>query len=328
MIESLPALPRPVRTLEHLLSRPLPPALLLALLVGVLPGCDTAGPPTHEPRYVVESYQVAGEPLAPVRLMRTVPVGRSFDARDDGVAGARVRVDLLAEGGSAARTYAYRPDPSTRGRYLPEDPDSVRPFRTYRLRVEIPDAETSLRARTTIPDTFRVLAGAPDTVTYRDGAHVPLPASKSRYPERRAIYLLNTRTAEPSLDRLTPTGRELVAGLESLSAFRDREDEGYTVGSLAGNEWPLTNAASYPSRSAGGRTITYPWEAVLFFGANRIEVHTVGDDLYDFIRTISVQKQGAGPAGYTNVIDHVRGGTGVFGGLARATHRVYVRRPE
>lgn len=278
------------------------------------------------PRYVLESYQVAGEPLAPVRVMEVGSIGEGFDARENGVASARVRVTRLGPRGRVAARHPYRAVPGVPGLYRPQDSVLARPLATYRVRVEIPDVEDPLRARTTIPDTFRVLSAAPDTVGFRSGAHVPLPVTESRYPGRGSIYLLNTRAPEPTFERLTPAGRELVAGLESLAAYANARNEPYTVGSLSGNEWPLTRAASYPRPRPGVRTITYPWRAVLFYGTNRIDVHVVDDNLYDFIRTVSAQKKGAGRGTFTGVLDHVENGTGVFGGLARASHTIYVRR--
>lgn len=314
-------------------------AVILAALGGS--GCEFMGPTDRKgPRFAVEAYLIAGTPLPRVRVMEIAPIeadsgGGKFEARAAGITGAKVQVARLSSSGSneragaaVAERFPYEPHPSIPGVHVPVDSARVVPTASYRLRVEVAGSEQPIIARTTVPDTFRVQANAPDTITYRKDEYLPLPVSTSRYPGRAPIYQLNTTVPDPTLEKLTPVGDTLVSSLESLAGYAGAVDEGYTVGSLAGNEWPLTRAASYPRPDPTTIRIAYPWRAVLFYGPNHIAVYALGDNLYDYIRSISAQKQNAGPGGFTGVIDHVDGGTGVFGGLAQAEQRVVIQRPD
>ena len=53
----------------------------------------------------------------------------------------------------------------------------------------------------------------------------------------------------------------------------------------------------------------------------------VDDNLFDFIRSQSVQQGGStlAPGEIPNVLDHIEGGTGIFGSLARVSHETFVR---
>jgi hypothetical protein len=80
----------------------------------------------------------------------------------------------------------------------------------------------------------------------------------------------------------------------------------------------------------GTLTLQLPWLAVAFYGRNRTTANAIDDNLYDFVRTQSAQQRGGGftPGSIPNVIEHVEGGTGVFGSIARQSYDVTVLRPE
>lgn len=65
-----------------------------------------------------------------------------------------------------------------------------------------------------------------------------------------------------------------------------------------------------------------------FYGPNEVGVNVIDDTLFDLIRTQQTQQgvpdAGLGPGEIPNVIEHVEGGTGVFGSYAEARQRIEV----
>ena len=51
----------------------------------------------------------------------------------------------------------------------------------------------------------------------------------------------------------------------------------------------LLNEANFSVDTDGSVTIRYPWIAVAFYGDNKLVASTVDDNIYDFIRSASVQ---------------------------------------
>lgn len=307
-----------------------PPRLAWTLIVLILnaaillTSCDfLESPAAMKPAYVLESYQIAGEPLGPVRLMETRPTDRKYDPREAAVTGAQVELQLLAEEDSVAARHPYRPAPGRPGIYVPIREDArVRPLGRYRLRALVGDS--LIRALTTVPDTFSLAPTNPDTVVYGGPQPFGIRVTESAYPGRAATYLLNTTIpdAQRTHAMLTPAGKDLVEGTEALNGGSP-----YTLGSLAGNEWPMRSAESYPRGEDGRLRITYPWENFVYYGPNTVHVHAVGENLRRFWRGDKAQAGGA-PGVIPNVRDQVEGGTGLLAGLARARYVVYVARPE
>lgn len=293
-------------------------------LVLLLSACDAAGPNAFEAEYVVESYQVAGEPLAEVRLSRTAPVDATYDFNELAVGGAAVAVELLrADGGVEAR-YAYRENPDRAGVYEAVDPVPVEPLRTYRLEVDLPEAEEAhLSATTAVPDTFRVVQAEADTVTFGSARQAAFTLTESRYPGRQqSYYRFTTETLleDPAVEDLTPVYRDLYERANGDIALSDL----FTASS------PILNEANYAAQSDGTLIIRLPWLAVAFYGPTRVQASALDDNLYDFFRSQQVQQGGStfSPGEIPNVLEHVEGGAGVFGSLARQDYAVYIRPPE
>lgn len=296
--------------------------VLILNAVILLAGCDFLES-THElsSTYVVESYQIAGEPLRHARVMESRSAEVKYEAGEAGVTGARVELELLTAEDSVQHRYPYRAHPDRAGIYVPAPPGgTIRPLRRYRLRVRLPESDSVLTATTTIPDTFSVAATNPDTVTYGETEQFGIRVRESHYPDRPAIYLLNTTITREQRTRsmLTPAGKELVEGTESLAG-----DSPYTLGSLSGNEWPMRSAEQYPHHGDGSLTVTYPWENFVYYGPNTVHVHTVCDNLHRYFKADKAQVGGA-PGEIPNVTDDVEGGAGLFAGIARQTYVVHV----
>lgn len=300
-------------------------ALFLAAL-GVIAGlvsCDASGPAPFEREVVVESYQMAGEPLAPVRLSRSLPLDSSYTFEDLAVQGADVRVDRLNAAGEVAATTTYVRDPDSLGYYVPqtvftsESTPRVEPLATYRLRVETPGG-ASIRATTTVPDTFSLTSVSRDTATYASDTEIAFRITPSTTPGRdQAFYIFSTEALEPTEDNLVPLVSEFIS-----------DDENITLQDVVVTSSPILNEAGYQQNPDGTFTLRLPWVAVAFYGPNEVRVNVIDANLYDFIRSQSAQQGGGAftPGSIPNVIESVEGGTGVFGSMASVSAEIYVER--
>lgn len=295
-------------------------ALLIGLLTGslLMAGCDMARPDAVEPQYVVESYLVAGEPLPTVRLTRTAPVNASYEYSDVAVHEAEVVIEQLGKSGAVEQRYPYVEERDTSGVYRPRGITQqvhVQPLGTYRLRVRV--AQTEITSTTVVPDTFSVVQIENNPAVYRGGEQVAFTVTQSAYPGRdQAFYVFTTVALDPTENQLTPFGAQLYE--EGDVSLRD----------LRLNASPVINEASYETNPEGTLTVRLPWFSVAFYGANSTTIHALDDNLYDFVRSRGAQQDGAAfaPGSIPNVIEHIAGGTGVFGSLARQTTTVDVVR--
>lgn len=295
--------------------------LCLFLLLAAL-GCDTVAPKPYTRQVVVESYQMAGQPMRKVRLMRTTSTSKAFDASKQSLQGAAVQIELLNPDGTTAARYPFQESASKQGVYLPIKRPTVKPRRTYRLRVTPPGSDKTITARTVVPDTFSLAAENPDTVQYNRTEHLSFRVTPSSYPDRPTIYQFYTWALDASAEQLTPAGKQLVKGTEALWTG----GVNYSPQNITHTNWPLVNESQYHHRSDGTIDVTYSWKGILFYGAVKIHTHAIDDNLYDLIRSEKAQQASASPGQILNVIDHVDGGTGIFGSMARATYTVYVER--
>ena len=291
--------------------------LLVAVLAG---GCGLLDPEPFEERYVVESYQVAGEPLAAVRLSRTADLGAQYDYRELSVTGAEVSVELLTEDGSVEESFAYVERVDSLGViYEPMDDAVVEPLRTYRLRARLPDAGHLITAQTLVPDTFSLVHATADTIVYQDVEPLHLRVTRSEYPGRQTIFVFSTEAVGPlSIQRLTPFLRSFL-----------EEEEDVDLEDLRLGSSPILNEANYQVHADGTITIPLTWIAVSWYGPLHISATALDDNLYDFIRSSTVQQQGGAtlaPGEIPGVLTHVDGATGVFGSYARVSYDIYVER--
>ncbi len=294
--------------------------VLLALMLA-LAACDGTVTPEHTPELVVESYQVAGELLQPVRLTRTVSVKATYDAAAVGVSGAQVRVFLLDETGAIESAFPYREAPGSRGVYVSRFGHRVEPLRTYRL--EVTDAATGaqLSAETLVPGAFEVVAAGADTVVYQSPQQYEVAVTPSRYPGRQSYYIFSIEALDPRAEQLTPFYSDIVD-----TTSEDVQDD---LAEFVVNESNIINQGNYDLNPDGTLRVRLPWLAVAFYGPTRLSVSAIDDNLYDFIRSQSVQQRGStlSPGEIPNVLEHVTGGHGVFGSYARVELSVFVARP-
>ena len=292
----------------------------LALLVG----CDLLEPrgeTTEQEDIVVESYQVAGEPLASVRLSESAPLDETYDFSEQALSGAEVAIERLEEDGTVAERYAYRERPDTVGVYEAEDSSvAVEPLGTYRLDVRLPDTDETVTATTVVPDTFQVTDVSATEVVYQGDDQIEYTVTPSAYPGRdQAFFIFSTEAQEVDKENLTPFFREgFERGEVELDEFRVTSS-------------PILNESSYEVDEETGRIrIQLPWISIAFYGLNRTRASAIDDNLFDFVRTQGAQQGGAGltPGSIPNVIDHVDGGTGVFGSMAEQAQDVQILPPD
>ncbi len=280
----------------------------------LLAGCDSTSPSDHVPEVVVESYLLAGERLPEVRVSRSTAVDEVYVFEENAVGNASVRILLLAVDGSIDVVYEYDAMNQSPGVYLPASVDNVLPERTYRLEIQVPGEAEAVTAETLVPGAFELVAANADTIVYQGASQLELDVTRSVYPGRQSIYIFSTESLQPVADLLTPFYRD-IAG--------DDDDD---VASLRITNSPLINEANYDVNPDGTLTIRLPWIAVAFFGQNRLTASALDDNLFDFIRTQSVQQGGStlSPGEIPNVIEHIDGGTGVFGSYARSSFVVNI----
>lgn len=289
-------------------------ATSLALLA-FLTTCEVYEQDSYEEYYVVESYLVANRQLPQVRVSTTAPVNDLYSFERAAIANAQVQIRLLNENGSDIdQVFTYNSD--TAGIYKPIDAHDVLPTRSYQLYVNIAETASEITATTVVPDTFSVVSAVLDTLIYQSTEQLEITVSESSYPGRQNVFIFNTIAQDPDIDNLTPVYSDL---------FLDDEDN--ELSELTNTSSGLLNAANFTINSDQSITIRYPWIAVAFYGDNKLVATTVDDNVYDFVRSESVQLGGStlSPGEIQNVITHVEGGLGIFGSLASDTIQTFIK---
>ncbi len=290
----------------------------LAVFVALsLAGCDSNGFEGHEPEVVVESYLIAGEPIAKVRLSRSASARRTYDFTQNSLKGAEVIVSRLDATGAVDEVTRFEEFEEQPGLYWPVEENVIRAGSTYRLDVS-PPGFRSVTATTIVPGAFELIRSSADTLVYQGGEQFELDVTRSEFPGRQSIFVFATESLTPSEELLTPFYRDITG---------DSEDD---IASLRITESPLINEGNYDVNEDGTLTIKLPWIAVAFFGPNRLTANALDDNMYDFLRSQTVQQGGStlAPGEISNVIEHIDGETGVFGSLSRSIFDVVIIPPQ
>lgn len=285
-------------------------------------GCEVYQQDEYEEYYVVESYLVAGRNLQQIRLSTTAPAFEFYSFENTAVAGATVHVQLLAANGTGVdQTFDYTM--TSPGIYLPNVDHAVLPSRTYQLFVSIPEGMSDhvLTGQTIVPGDFSILAGIQDTLVYQSTEQLEVTFSESSYPGRQNVYIFNTISEEPIVENLTPLYFDFFDGQENEQDALDLLVE------FSNTSSGLLNEANFTQNTDGTVTIRYPWLAVAFFGNNKIVANTIDDNLFDYIRSSSVQLGGStlSPGEIQNVITNIEGGIGVFGAVSTDTLPTFIK---
>ncbi|NND72962.1 MAG: DUF4249 family protein, partial [Rhodothermales bacterium] len=224
---------------------------------------------------------------------------------------------LLSPDGSVETSFLYEERDNL---YWPVGNHMVMPARTYKLHVDIPRSSEPLTATTIVPGDFEILEAAPDSVLYQDDVQFEVNVTESAYPGRQAVYVFSVESLDPTADNLTPFYREVINPDENPEDIED----------VIVNESFVINEANFEIHPDGTYSIKLPWLAVAFYGPNDIVVNTLDDNMFDFVRSHTVQQGGStfSPGEIPNVIDQVQGGTGVFGSITRRTAEVFIKDRE
>jgi len=291
--------------------------LFSILLLLILGSCDVYNQDSFQQQYVLESYLVAGKPLSKVRLSTTLPADEKYTFAKAAVSGAQVEIRLLDDKGDIIDTYTY--SEATPGIYLTNDQATVQPKKKYELYVTIPnDQNHVLQAQTIVPDTFRTLTVPPDSIVYQSADQLSLKSTRSYYPGRQNIFVFNVLAQDAKVENYTPFYKDITG-----------DDAEKDIADYQNNQSNIVNEGNYEINGDGTITLRLPWIGFAFFGRNKIVTNAIDDNVYDFLRSQSVQTGGStlSPGQIQNVIDHVEGGTGVFGSMATDTVSTYLKRP-
>lgn len=277
-----------------------------------LPGCEFYPQDEYEEQYVVEAYLTAGENIDDVLLSTTAPFEEEYKFEDFAVSGAEIAIFELNDEGNRARTIPMVDQGN--GVYKAGMDVTARPLHDYELEVITPEHDT-LRAFTTVPDTFSVARVVRDETVFQSDEQIEVDLTLSKYPGRQNIYIFSTLALDTENYPMTP-----------LYDTEDEEDREIAK-QIRSN---IVTEGNYDINDDKTITLTYPWLAVAWFGPNRVTVYAIDDNTYDFFRSQDIQLGGntQAPGQIENVITHIEGGTGLFGASAGASFDFYVRMPE
>lgn len=297
---------------------------VLLLVVGLL-GCDATAP-APDTQIVVEAYLQGGAPMPPIRLTRSVETDDAYVTSKAAVRDATVEVRRLTEEGTPEETIAFSEQEP--GLYRPDAAPRVQSRTTYELAVSTPEG-AQVTATTTVPDTISIAAAENTTVVYQGPNQPTFTITDPQSSRAQQEVLVLTTTS------LLDFGRPESQLREELTPFyaEDYDPEEDSIGVFRTTSSGVLNEANFDRDAAGRITTRLPWISVAFYGPNEAAIHVIDDNLFDLIRSQQAQSPGGpggglGPGEIPNVIEHVDGGTGVFGSYVRTTQQVQVRRPE
>jgi len=254
--------------------------------------------------------------MPPVGVSTTIATNQTYNFSDQAVGGATVQIQLLDDAGNPQKTYHYYM--YAKGFYLPKEGGVVQSMRKYRLIVLVPGYQDTIEASAIVPKSFRTVNNPPDSVVYQSGDGITLQVTPSYYPGRQTEYIAST-VAQGALDstRLTP----FYADIFSRNSNNQLSD--YQI-----NNSNIINEKNFTVNSDGTITINFPWIGIAYYGANSLVLNAIDDNVYDFVRSQSVQTGGntLPPGQIQNAIMHVKGGIGIFGAMATDTVNVYIKR--
>lgn len=286
---------------------------LLMFFIGILilPGCEFYPQDEYEEQYFVESFLTAGETIDEVLLSTTAPFEEEYKFEDFAVSGAEIAIFELNDAGSRVRTIPMVDQGN--GVYKAGVDVTARPLHNYELEVITPEDDT-LRAFTTVPDTFSVARVVRDETVFQSDEQIEVDLTLSEYPGRQNIYIFSTLALDTANYPMTP-----------LYHTDDKEQRDIAK-QIRSN---IVTEGNYDINDDNTLTLTYPWLAVAWFGPNRVTVYAIDDNTYDFFRSQDIQLGGntQAPGQIENVITHVEGGTGLFGATAGASFNFYISPP-
>ena len=259
--------------------------LLFSICIIILTSCENYSQDDYQEYYVVESYLVADRQLPNLRLSTTSSINQSYSFEDVAVGGADVSIRLLQNDGiTIDRMFPYSSDST--GIYYSLEHHKVLPRRTYQLHVSLNNGADIITASTIIPETFEVLSEVLDTLVYQSTEQLEITISETSSFDDQSVFIFNTLAQQPLPENLTPVYFDFYSQEDGNKAEE-------LLTEFSNTSSGLLNEANFSVDTDGSVTIRYPWIAVAFYGDNKLVASTVDDNIYDFIRSASVQLGGS-----------------------------------
>jgi hypothetical protein len=283
-------------------------ASLLILSIVLLGSCELYEQDSYVEQVVVESYQIALQPMNDVILTRTAPIFEEYDKSERGINDATVVVREFLPSGEFSQIITFVR--TGQGVYSPENEGFiVKPRHRYDLEANIPSLDARVSTYTVVPDTFSIKGINSTALVYQGPEQFELTLSPSFFPGRQSYYVFTNETLDPENAEFTSFYAD---------ADGNREDF-YRVSSGIINQTSTAQNGDIVE-------LTFPWIGVAFYGPNRLRASAIDDNMYDYIRSLQIQGGGStlSPGEIENIISNVEGGIGLFGSYSEVAIEIEV----
>jgi hypothetical protein len=297
--------------MRHILN-----GLGLILLNLSFASCELYTQDDYEPYYVVEAYLIESNSFPAVRLSTTAASSDFYRFDDYAVENATIAIHLLRDIDlSIEQTISY--SLSEPGIYLPSASEfQVLPGRLYQLEASIPGYEQLIRAATRVPNRIEIIEAIQDTVIYQSEEQIELTVSSEPSGENQSVFVFNSIALDTLVENLTPFYRSL---------FEDDPIEN-SLSDLSQTSSGTLNEGNFIRNPDGTITLVFPWIGVSFYENNQVICNVIDQNLYDLLRSQSVQLGGStlSPGEIQNAIYNIEGAIGIFGSLSSDTVSTYI----
>jgi hypothetical protein len=302
--------------MENHMNAPVMTKCILWIAIAALwvfsPGCelDIYKQDGYVEEYVVEIFLIADHPFPQLRLSRTAPIHEAYDFTERAVNDASAVIHELDAAGNRITQIMYRQSAEP-GIYDPVSADqTVKSGTRYRLEIaDLPDPDAFISSETFVPQSFEIVQSNRDSLMYQGPVQFEIIMTRGEYPGRQNIYVFTTEALDTVNYPLTPLYAEFA------------DEENFQLVSS-----PALNEGNYSINPDGTITLRLPWLMIAYLGPNRISAYAIDDNIFDFYRSAEVQLGGStlSPGQIENVINHIDGGIGIFGGMAGVRLDIYV----
>ncbi len=283
-------------------------SFVLIFSITFLSSCELYEQDSYVEQVVVESYQIAMQPLNDVILTRTAPIFEEYNKEERSINDATVIVKEVLPSGQTSQVITFVR--TGQGTYSPSEPGiTVKPRHRYELEATIPSMDARVTTFTVVPDTFSIKGINSTSLVYQGEEQFVLILTPSYFPGRQSYYVFTNETLDPENAEFTRFYAD---------ADGDREDF-YRVSS------GIINQTS-TEQNGDDVELTFPWIGVAFYGPNRLRASAIDDNMYDYIRSLQIQGGGStlSPGEIENIISNVDGGIGVFGSYSEVSIEIEV----
>lgn len=287
--------------------------IFFSILVITLSSCSNYNQIDFEEELMVEAYLIKDRSLPQVRLSLTQPVFEFYSFEDAAYSDAQIFIDLLDDNGQTSQSFSYTlAEP---GIYICTDTSyRVEAAKTYQLRV-LSEAG-NLTSTTTVPTSFESSSPNTTNVIYQGSEQFEIAVTATSSQNRQTSFIFTVIADSVFESNLTPF----------YASVFDSDDDEADLSDFSLISSPIINEANYELQPNGTILIRLPWISVAFYGKNTVIASSLDDNLFDFVRSQSVQLGGGAlaPGEIQNIINRVEGGIGIFGSITSDTSFVNV----